>query len=178
MVLRCISSATLVATLALAATAASAQTADSPEKTSFLVDLAKDVVFDPTTWAPASISYTATQLDWNSSQVFFRNGIMERNARFTVSGASPGVAIGYAEGNRKILMDTLATLQMSVANNVTANLVERVLIKRFPERRKLLRTLGWIERIGVASYWSHRLSAAHFQQWQTNDRLARQYGYK
>lgn len=178
MVSRCITSAALVVLFLMAATAASAQTSDSPEKTPFLVDLAKDIVFDPTTWAPASISYAATQLDWNSSQVFFRNGIMERNARFTVSATSPGVAIGYAEGNRQILKDTLATLQMSVANNVTANLVERVLIKRFPERRKLLRTLGCIERIGVASYWSHRLSAAHFQQWQTNQRLARQYGYK
>jgi hypothetical protein len=53
-----------------------------------------------------------------------------------------------------------------------------VLAKRYPDRRKLLRTLSWIERIAFASYWSHRLSAAHFEQWRTNERLARQYGYK
>ena len=169
----------VVMTFSATAPAASAQTDDKPEKSSsFLVDLAKDIVFDPTTWAPASISFAATRLDWNSSQVFFQQGILERNARFTVSGASPGVPISYGDGNRKILGDTLAILQMSVINNVSTNLLERVVMKNHPERRKLVRTLGWIERIAFASYWSHRLSAAHFEQWRTNERLAREYGYK
>jgi hypothetical protein len=161
------------------ASTVSAQTAEGPQHAgSFLADLTKDVILDPTTWAPASISFAATQLDWNSSQVFFRQGILERNPRFTVNGLSPGVPISYAKGNRKILGDTLAVLQMSVVNNLSTNLVERVLAKRYPDRRKLLRTLSWIERIAFASYWSHRLSAAHFEQWRTNERLARQYGYK
>jgi hypothetical protein len=174
-----ISFLTVVMTFSVTAPAASAQTTDrEPGPSSFLVDLTKDIVFDPTTWAPASISFGATRLDWNSSQVFFRQGILERNPRFTVNGLSPGVPIGYGDGNRKILGDTLAILQMSVINNVSANLVERVLLKHHPERRKLLRTLGWVERIAFASYWSHRLSAAHFEQWRTNERLAREYGYK
>ena len=166
-------------TFSVTAPAALAQTTDrSQGATAFLVDLTKDIVFDPTTWAPASISFAATRLDWNSSQVFFQQGILERNPRFTVNGRSPGVPITYGDGNRKILSDTLAILQMSVVNNVSTNLLERVLVKHHPERRKLLRTLGWIERIAVASYWSHRLSAAHFEQWRTNERLAREYGYK
>jgi hypothetical protein len=174
-----ISSLLALMTLSVTASTASAQTTDQPQNAaSFLADLTRDVLFDPTTWAPASISFTATRLDWTSSQVFFRQGILERNPRFTVSGLSPGVPLGYGDGNRKILGDTLAILQMSVINNVSSNLIERVLLKNHPERGKLLRTLGWIERIAFASYWSHRLSAAHFEQWRTNERLAREYGYK
>jgi hypothetical protein len=169
----------MAVTMLWAVPTVSAQTADQPQgAAAFLADLTKDVVFDPTTWAPASISFAATRLDWSSSQVFFRQGILERNPRFTINGASPGVPISYGDGNRKILGDTLAILQMSAINNVSTNLLERVLAKRYPDRRKLLRTLSWIERIAFASYWSHRLSAAHFEQWRTNERLAREYGYK
>lgn len=169
----------LLCSLWIAASTAFAQTSDQPrESSSFLVDLAKDVILDPTTWAPASVSFTATRLDWNSSQVFFRQGILERNPRFTVNGLSPGVPISYGDGNRKILADTLAILQMSAINNVSENLLERVLLKRYPQHRKWLRALGWAERIAFASYWSHRLSAAHFDQWRTNERLAREFGYK
>jgi hypothetical protein len=65
----------LLCSLWIAASTAFAQTPDQPrEPSSFLVDLAKDVILDPTTWVPASVSFTATRLDWNSSQVFFRQG--------------------------------------------------------------------------------------------------------
>lgn len=170
----------LVAVIMLwTASVASAQTGEAPHRaTSFLADLTKDIVFDPTTWAPASISFTATRLDWNSSQVFFRQGILERNPRFTVNGVSPGIAVTYGDGNRKILGDTLAILQMSAVNNLSTNLIERVLVKRYPDKRTLLRTVSWIERIAFASYWSQRLSAAHFEQWRANERLAREYGFK
>jgi hypothetical protein len=67
---------------------------------------------------------------------------------------------------------------MSVVNNLAANFVERVLIQRHPNHEKLFRRLGWIERVGFASYWSYRLSAGHLREWQDNERLARQRGYK
>ena len=31
-------------------------------------DVTKSVVFDPTTYAPATLSYTSMKMDWNSSQ--------------------------------------------------------------------------------------------------------------
>src|SRR5262249_33715572 len=53
----------------------------------------KDVTLDPTTYAPAIIAYDATVRDWNSSQPFFRNGFLEQNARFTVSGQANDTAV-------------------------------------------------------------------------------------
>ena len=41
---------------------------------------------DPTTYVPALFTYDAAMKDWNTSQTFFQNGFLERNARFTVSG--------------------------------------------------------------------------------------------
>jgi hypothetical protein len=135
------------------------------------------VILDPTTYAPTIVAWEATRLDWRSSQIFFQNGFFEHNPRFTVSGRSDDVAIGYAAGNRKILTDSLAILQFSLVNNASARLTERLLMRRFPNQRKLLRTIGWVERSGVASYWSYRLSAGHLRQWQANGRRAQQLGY-
>lgn len=140
-------------------------------------DVVKKVALDPTTYAPAIVAWTATQLDWQSSQVFFRNGWFEHNSRFTVSGRHDDIAIGYAAGNRQILTDALAVLQVSMVNNVSERVIERMLMRRYPNHRKLLRTIGWIERSAMASYWSYKLSAGHLRQWQKNERLVRQLGY-
>ncbi len=133
-------------------------------------------LLDPTTYTPAVLSYGTTRLDWDSSQVFFRTDSSSRTRRFTVSGFSYDVPISHAAGNRQILLDSLGILQMSVVNNVTTNVLENILIKRYPHRRKLLRTLGWVERIGFASFWSYRLSADHVRKWQENERMAQQVG--
>ena len=147
----------------------------SPDRPSLAWEVTKRTVLDPTTYSPAVLSYGATRLDWDSSQVFFQHGFVEQNPRFTISGFSYDSPISHAAGNRQILLDTLGILQMSVVNNVTTNVLENVLIKRYPHRRKLLRTLGWIERIGFASFWSYRLSADHVRKWRENERLARQF---
>jgi hypothetical protein len=171
----------LVAAMLLASTSsASAQdhTADDGERPSLLWDTAKAVALDHTTYAPAFLYYGTTRLDWNSSQVFFQHGMVEHNERFTISGRPDDVAISYGAGNNMILMDTLTILRMSAVNNVTNNLIERVLIARYLRHRKLLRTLGWIERTGFASYWSYRLSAGHYRQWRHNERVARQLGFR
>ncbi len=138
--------------------------------------LAKQVLLDPTTYVPATMAYTSTKLDWDTSQVFFRNGYVEDNARFTASGLAHDTPMSYSAGNRKILGDSLAIFGGSVVNNVTDRLFEQYLMEKYPDHRKLVKTLGWIERVSFASYWSYRLSAAHWSQWQWNQRTAAQLG--
>ena len=172
----------VVATLLVVPCSAKAQdgtedsSADQPDQPSLIWDVTRRTLVDPTTYVPAVLSYGAMRLDWDSSQVFFRYGFVEQNPRFTVSGFSYDMPISHAAGNQQILMDSLGILQMSVVNNVTANVLESLLIKRYPHRRTLLRTLGWIERIGFASFWSYRLSAGHVRKWRENERMARQLG--
>ena len=153
---------------------ASAQETDSP----ILWDITKSVVLDPTTYAPAVLSYTSMKVDWNSSQVLFRNGWVEQNYRFTVTGRPNDRPISFADGNRKIRNMALLHLQESVINNAAANFFERVLAERYPQHRKLFKTLSWIERIAFASYVSYVASANHFRQAERNRELAMQYGYR
>jgi hypothetical protein len=157
--------------------ASSSVSAQDQDHASFVPDVVKKVILDPTTYAPAIVAWEATRLDWRSSQIFFQNGSFEHNPRFTVSGRGDDTAIGYAAGNRQIFTDAIATLQLSLINNVSERAMERLLMPRYPNHRTLLRTIGWIERSAVASYWSYRLSAGHFRQWQENERRARQLGY-
>ena len=65
-------------------------------------DVTKAVVFDPTTYAPATLSYTSMKMDWESSQTLFRHGWVEQNHRFTVSGRPNDVPISFNDGNKKI----------------------------------------------------------------------------
>jgi hypothetical protein len=151
--------------------------AQGQDQSPLLATLAKQVILDPTTYAPAIISYQATYLDWKTSQPFFQHGYFEQNPRFTISGLPNDVAVGYGEGNRRILIDALGTFEASVINNAASRLMERSLLERHPEHRKLIRTVGWIERSVVASYLSYILSQAHYRQWQQNQHLAQQMGY-
>jgi hypothetical protein len=141
-------------------------------------DTVKRVIFDPTTYAPAIIAYDATMRDWNTSQPFFRNGFMEHNQRFTLTGRPNDVPMSYGDGQRRILTDALVNLQMSVVNNVADQLFERMLITRFPEHRKLVRTLGWVERVTFGSYMSYQLSAQHYRQATMNAQRAQQMGLR
>jgi len=150
-------------------TASSTAFAQYKEKPSLASDLAKQTLFDPTKYGHALITYTATMRDWNTSQPFFQHGYLEHNARFTLSGRPDDIAVGYNEGRHRILMDSLGVLQMSLVNNVTSRVFDRVLVEKYPEHRTLFRTLGWIERIGFASYLSYRLSASHLRQAQLNE---------
>ena len=157
----------------------SSASAQEPPAASFVSDLVKGVVFDPTTYAPAIVAYGATRLDWESSQVFFQHGFAEHNARYTVSGIGDSVAISHRAGNLRIATDSLAVLlKLSVVHNVTERAVERVLVRRYPNHQKLVRVVGLVERIVGTSYLSMALSAKHVRQWQQNERLARQLGYK
>jgi len=165
----------LVATIILTPSVASAQ---NDTGSSVFWDVTKSVVLDPTTYAPAALSYTSLKMDWNSSQPLFRNGWVEQNHRFTLSGRANDKPISYADGNRKIRQMALLHLQESVINNVAANVFERLLAEKYPQHRKLFKALSWVERIAFASYVSYLASANHFKQAERNRQLALQYGYR
>src|SRR6187399_2195819 len=97
--------------LAMLLCGAASASAQDQAHVSLVPNVVKQVLFDPTTYAPAIVAWTATRLDWQSSQVFFQNGWIERNARFTVSGLGDDTAISYGAGNRQILTDAFANLQ-------------------------------------------------------------------
>jgi hypothetical protein len=141
-------------------------------------DVTKAVVFDPTTYAPATLSYTSMKLDWESSQTLFRNGWVEQNHRFTMSGRANDMPVSFADGNKKIRQMAFLHLQESIINNVAAKVFERVLAQKYPEHRKLFKVLSWVERIAFASYVSYAASANHFKQTERNRQLAIQYGYR
>ena len=149
----------------------------SPDEPSAALEVFKRVVFDPTTYVPAIVSAEAQHLDWKSSQVFFEQGFLERNPAYTISGRPDDLPISYETGRARIGRAAFVSLGTSVVNNLTMAVVERALIKRYPEHRKLLRGLGWTERIAFASWLTYQKSALHFQQWQRNTTLERQLGY-
>jgi hypothetical protein len=140
------------------------------------VDLAKAVLLDPTTYAPATLSYASQRMDWKTSQVLFNAGWLEHNARFTVSGRPDSAPISFEAGNSQIRRDALAHLQESMVNNLSTQIFERVLAQKYPEHRKLLKALGWVERISFSSYVSYLASVDHFKQVQKNQEMARAYG--
>lgn len=145
---------------------------------SFVIDVAKHVLFDPTTYVPAILAYDSTMRDWNSSQPFFQNGFVEHNPQFTVSGLPNDQAVSYEVGRQRILSDLVANMEISAVNNLTDSIFEHVLIERYPNHRKLVRALGWIEKSAFATYVSYRLSANHYQQWQKNQQMSQQLGFR
>ena len=167
--------AIVVMALALMPVAASGQ-AREPNRPG-VWDVARDILIDPTTYAPAVISYEAIHWDWKTSQVLFAHGWVEANPRFTVSGKPNDVPVTYVAGRRIIRGTALSVFQRSMMNNLAAGIGARVLTARYPSHKKLIRTLSWIERIGFATLVTYRNSADHLRQAGTNRRLAREYGY-
>ena len=152
--------------------------AQSETDSNIFWDVTKAVVFDPTTYAPATLSYTSMKMDWQSSQALFRNGWVEQNHRFTISGRPNDIPVSFGDGNKRIRHMALLHLQESIINNTAANLFERVLADKYPQHRKLFKVLSWVERVAFASYVSYAASANHFKQTERNRQLALQYGYR
>src|SRR6202171_3728893 len=140
----------------------SSATAQDQQQSSPVISIFKEVVLDPTTYAPAVIAYDATMRVWNTPQPFFRNGFTELNPHFTISGLPNDVPLSYADGNRRILSDAFANLGLSLVNNFTDRVFERTLIGRYPRHRKIVRAVGWIERVSFGGYMSYVLSSAHY----------------
>jgi hypothetical protein len=141
----------------------------------FAWDVARAVLIDPTTYAPAVISYEAMMQDWKTSQVLFRHGWVEANPRFTVTGRPNDRPVDYSTGIGRIRSGAFELVGISAAHNLAVGIGERLLIERYPSRRKLIRTVSWIERITYASVAAYRNSAQHFRQASWNRRLARDY---
>lgn len=144
----------------------------------FVKGVAKDVALDPTTYGPFGASWLGKKLDWDSSQVFFEHGYVESNERFTVSGLPYDKPISHATGNRKVILISLPVLQLSLINNTISSAMDRLLINEHPEHKKLIKTLGWIQRIAVNGYIGYKYSHQNFRQWQKNKDLAQREGYR
>jgi hypothetical protein len=146
------------------------RSADAELRRPLFTETVTRVLKDPTTYALPPIVYSAHRLDWDSSQKLFAHGYLEANPNFTITGRVDDVPIGHEAGKRRILRYAAGTIGRSVLNNAACAIVERRLIERYPHRRKLIRTLGWIERSLVTSYWSYRLTHNQVRQWQDNER--------
>jgi len=136
----------------------------------------KSTLFDPTTYIPAILTYDSMMRDWNTSQPLFRQGFVEHNPRFTVNGLPDSTPLSYDAGRHQILMDSLTALEMSTAQNLTSRIVEGALMQKYPEHRRLVKALGWAERIGVASAMSYQLAAPHYRQVGINVQMSAQLG--
>jgi hypothetical protein len=184
MVMRAVKTTTLnvlwicVFVLSIICSAPCVASAQNESKPNIVLDVAKSVLFDPTTYTPAALSYTSQRMDWNTSQPLFNAGWVEHNARFTVSGRPDDRPISYGAGMGQIRRDALAHLQESVVNNVSAQIFERTLTQKYPQHRKLFKTLSWVERISFSAYVGYLASAEHFRQAQKNQQIAQQYGIR
>src|SRR5580765_5379810 len=164
--LRLVATLGMILTLVLAgAPYASAQ---DEKRSSAFADVVKGVVLDPTTYAPALIGYDATMRDWNTSQPFFRNGFVEHNQRFTVTGQPDDTALNYMVGRNQIFKDAVTAFGVTAAQNATSRLVERALLQKYPNHRKVVKSIGWIQRASIASLMSYHLAAPHYRQAQIN----------
>ena len=141
------------------------------------VEAAKQTLLDPTTYAPAGFLYVSSRLDWNTSQVFFAHGDVEANPRYTISGFPRDTPLSYRDGNKRMLADALSVASVSIVNNAIAHFTVDAMVIRNPEHAKLWKTLGWFERMAVASSLSYVLSVQHFKQWQLNQQMAAERGY-
>ncbi len=143
----------------------------------FVKGVAKDVLVDPTTYGPLGASLLGKKLDWDTSQIFFEHGHGEMNPNYAVNG--PGSkAVSYATGNRKLVVESLLNFQLSIGNNAVTSAAERLLLMKYPEHRKLVKTIGWIEKVAANGYIGYYFSHLNFHQWQANKDRARQLGYK
>jgi hypothetical protein len=152
--------------------------AQENDRSSAVADIFKGVVFDPTTYAPAAIYYDAAMRDWKTSQPFFRRGYVEHNPRFTISGRPDDIPLTYDAGRQLILRDALTTLGVSAAQNLTSRIVERALLARYPDHPKVVKTIGWIQRIALGSVMTYKLSVPHYRQTELNQQRARELGYR
>ena len=152
--------------------------AQDEKPSSPFTDVVKGVFLDPTTYAPALIGYHSTMKDWNTSQPLFQNGFVEHNSRFTVTGRADDTPVSYTVGRKQIFGDAMAAFGVAAAQNATSRVVERALLARYPNHRKMVKTIGWIQRISLASLMSYNLSAGHYRQAQVNIQLSTQLGFR
>lgn len=143
----------------------------------FIKDVAKDVFVNPTTYGSLGASLLGKGLDWDSSQIFFEHGHGETNPDYAVNG--PGSkAVSHAAGNRRLVVESFLNFGLSIGNNAVISATERLLLTKHPEHQKLVKTIGWIEKVVANGYIVYFSSYRNFKQWQINKNRAQQLGYK
>ncbi len=165
----------LLAVIILASAGPAAAQTEQPSRVAAVL---RSVVRDPVVYVPAAAKYTSLRLDWGSSQVFFVHGFLEKNARYTISGRSNDIALSREAGNRRIVGDTLVVLSQSLSLGLAERAVERMLSSRFEGHQRLVAVIGRVVRIAGAASLTYNSSAPHFRQWQRNQRLAQEMGFK
>lgn len=136
-------------------------------------NFATSVATDPTTYAPALIYRAALKRDWRTSQPLFARGYVEANPLFTSDRRVDSAPLSYADGNAKINRLALRLMLDSAVHNVASQSLERVLLRNHPDKKKLIKMLGIVERIGVASYLTSANASKHFKQAQINAQMLR-----
>ena len=139
----------------------------------------KGVIFDPTTYASSCYRLLCDDERLEHVSTVLSEWLSEHNARFTVTGRPDDRAINYVAGRAQILKDAAAAAwAWRGSRNATSRVVEHALLSRYPDHRKVVTTIGWIQRISVASLMSYRLSADHFRQADTNTQRAVELGLR
>lgn len=161
-----------VATLLLAFLAISSM-ASAQETSLSLKRIAKQVVFDPTTYAVAGLNWFSSYKDWETSRPLFDRGFHEANPLFTVSGQPNDIPVSHGEGNRRITIAAIQWLGYSATVNTVVRTGENILRERYPEHRRLIKVAGWTTRIAINGYLAKTASEQHFGQWQRNNDMLR-----
>ena len=102
----------------------------------FAWDVARAVLIDPTTYAPALIVNEAMRQDWKTSQVLFAHGWVEQNRDFTLSGLANDVPVPYHEGTRRIRRAGAHGPGVSVVNNLGMPAWSACLSRATPNARR------------------------------------------
>ncbi len=159
----------LLAALLILSSPASAQT-----KPNIFSKALKQVVLDPTTYAPAIVFYDSDIRDWKNSQPLFKLGLVEMNPRFTISGQVRDIPISYEAGRKIIIADTFFVGGESFVHNYTERLLENQLKKQNLQHPRLIKTIGWTERIAFAVWLAQYQAGPHYRQISLNERMYRE----
>ena len=76
------------------------------------------------------------------------------------------------------MRDTLTTLGVSAVQNATSRIVEQAFLAKFPNHRKIVKTIGWVQRIAIASAMTYKLSSPHYRQAGINAQQASELGFR
>ena len=162
----------IILAIALCSISSSASAQDSFKE--IIKEATKKAAIDPTTYIPGTVSFVSQKLDWDSSQLFFERGFVEKNPVFTLSGKPYDIPVGYGQGMKRITIMSLKQVGLSYLNNAGAEIMGKFILKQNPEKKKLVRALIKAEKIAMAVAVSYYISEGHFKQWQLNNSMARQ----
>lgn len=137
----------------------------------------KEEISSATVYVPAGVFGASAVGDWASSQTFFEHGHGELNPRYSRKGFPAQRPMSFGDGNKVIVGDIVTSIGVSLVQNVAVDLTRDFLLRRYPRRGKLIRTLVWIEKTSFATWLTYWQSSQHFAQWQKNLAMADKAGW-